>query len=163
MAWTKARLEEVARTRLRGARLVVVANREPYIHTCDGDDIRCLRPASGLTTALDPVLRACRGVWVAHGSGDADRAAADEHGRVAVPPEDPSYTLRRVWLTLEEEEGFYFGFANEGLWPLCHIAHTRPTFRSQDWGHYCNVNQRFADTVLLMSRTIADIGPLMPR
>jgi trehalose 6-phosphate synthase len=133
MAWTRDRLEEVARTRLGGAKLVVVANREPYIHAYDGDDIRCMRPASGLTTALDPVLRACRGVWVAHGSGDADRAAADEHGRVAVPPEDPCYTLRRVWLTREEIEGYYYGFANEALWPLCHIACTRPRFDAADW------------------------------
>jgi trehalose 6-phosphate synthase len=148
MAWTRNRLEEVARTRLGGAKLVVVANREPYIHAYDGDDIRCLRPASGLTTALDPVLRACRGVWVAHGSGDADRAAADEHGRVAVPPEDPSYTLRRVWLTKEEVEGYYYGFANEALWPLCHIACTRPRFDAADWERYREVNRKFADAVL---------------
>ena len=148
MAWTRDRLEEVARTRLGGAKLVVVANREPYIHTCDGDDIRCLRPASGLTTALDPVLRACRGVWVTHGSGDADRAAADEHGRVAVPPEDPSYTLRRVWLTKEEVEGYYYGFANEALWSLCHIACARPRFDAADWERYRAVNRKFADAVL---------------
>src|SRR5947209_6388031 len=108
MPWTKERLEEVARTRLGGARLVVVANREPYIHACQGGDVRCLRPASGLATALDPVLRACGGTWVAHGSGDADRAAADEHGRVAVPPEAPAYTLRRVWLGKGEVEDYHF-------------------------------------------------------
>src|SRR5262245_46380564 len=148
MAWTRDRLEEVARTRLGGAKLVVVANREPYIHAYDGDDIRCLRPASGLTTALDPVLRACRGVWVAHGSGYADRAAADEHGRVAVPPEDPSYTLRRVWLTKEEVEGYYYGVANEALWPRCHIASARPRFDAADWERYRAVNRKFADAVL---------------
>src|SRR5262249_45172769 len=142
------RLEEAARPRLGGAKLVVVANREPYIHAYDGDDIRCVRPASGLTTALDPMLRACRGVWVAHGSGDADRAGADEHDRVPVPPEDPTYTLRRVWLTKEEVEGYYYGFANEALWPLCHIACTRPRFDAADWEQYRQVNRKFADAVL---------------
>jgi trehalose 6-phosphate synthase len=97
MAWTRERLEEVARTRLGGAHLIVVANREPYVHVSDGDDARCTRPASGLTTALDPVMQACCGTWVAHGSGNSDRAVANDHGRVHVPPEDPSYTLRRVW------------------------------------------------------------------
>jgi len=148
MAWTKERLEEVARTRLGGAKLVVVANREPFVHLYDGDDIRCMRPASGLTTALDPVLRACNGVWVAHGSGDADRAAADERGRVAVPPEDPSYVLRRVWLSKEEEQGYYYGFSNEALWPLCHVACTRPRFDAGDWEQYRRVNRKFADAVL---------------
>jgi trehalose 6-phosphate synthase len=148
MAWTRERLEEVARVRLGGAKLVVVANREPYIHVHDGDDICCTRPASGLATALDPVLRACNGIWVAHGSGDADRAVADERGRVAVPPEDPSYLLRRVWLSKEEEEGYYYGFANEALWPLCHIAYTRPRFDAGDWEQYRRVNQKFADAVL---------------
>jgi trehalose 6-phosphate synthase len=148
MPWTRQRLEDVARTRLGGAKLIVVANREPYIHQYDGDEIRCTRPASGLATALDPVLRACSGVWVGHGSGDADRAVADEHGRVPVPPERPSYLLRRVWLTREEEQGYYYGFANQALWPLCHIACTRPHFNAQDWEQYCRVNQRFAEAVL---------------
>ncbi len=99
-------------------------------------------PASGLVTALEPVLRACDGTWIAHGIGDADRETVDEHDRLRVPPDDPRYTLRRVWLTKEEEEGYYYGFANEGLWPLCHIAHTRPLFRASDWQHYQEVNQQ---------------------
>ncbi len=148
MAWTRERLQEVARARLGGAKLVVVANREPFIHVHDGEDIRCNRPASGLTTALDPVLQACSGIWVAHGSGDADRAVVDERGRVAVPPEDPTYLLRRVWLSKEEEEGYYYGFANEALWPLCHVAYTRPRFDASDWQQYQRVNQKFADAVL---------------
>ncbi len=148
MAWTRERLEEVARTRLGAARLIVVANREPFVHTYEGDEIRCIRPASGLTTALGPVMQACGGTWVAHGSGDADRAVADEHGRVAVPPEAPSYTLRRVWLTREEEQGYYYGFANESLWPLCHVAYTRPRFDAADWEQYRRVNRKFADAVL---------------
>jgi len=148
MAWTKERLEAVAQARLAGARLVVVANREPYIHVHNGSQIDCRRPASGLTTALDPVVRACGGVWVAHGSGDADRAVCDERGRVAVPPEDPAYVLRRVWLTEAEERGYYYGFANEALWPLCHVVYSRPCFRPDDWQHYRNVNRKFADAVL---------------
>jgi trehalose 6-phosphate synthase len=146
--WSKERLEEVARTRLGGARLIVVANREPYIHVYDGEDVACMKPASGLTTALDPVMRATGGVWVAHGSGAADRQVADAHGRVGVPPEGPSYTLRRVWLSKEEEEGYYYGFANEALWPLCHAAYTRPRFDPGDWVWYRHVNQKFADAVL---------------
>jgi trehalose 6-phosphate synthase len=149
MPWTKERLEEVARTRLGGAKLVVVANREPFLHVYDGDDdVRCIQPASGLTTALGPVMQACRGTWVAHGSGNADRAVTDERGRVQVPPEDPTYTLRRVWLSKEEEQGYYYGFANEALWPLCHIAYTRPRFDADDWEQYRRVNRKFADAVL---------------
>jgi trehalose-6-phosphate synthase len=105
-------------------------------------------PASGLVTALEPVLRACDGDWIAHGNGDADREMVDSHDRLRVPPDEPQYTLRRVWLTKEEEEGYYYGFANEGLWPLCHIAHTRPIFRSADWERYQEVNEKFADAVL---------------
>ena len=148
MGWSRERLEQVARTRLGGARLVVVANREPFLHVYDGGEVRCVRPASGLTTALDPVLQACGGTWVAHGSGDADRDVSDERGRVAVPPERPSYVLRRVWLSKEEERGYYYGFANEALWPLCHVVHTRPRFEPDDWEQYRRVNRKFADAVL---------------
>lgn len=148
MAWDKERLETVARERLSGAKLILVANREPYIHVFEGRDIRCIRPASGLATALDPVMRACHGVWVGHGSGRADRAVTDERDRVAVPPEDPSYLLRRVWLSKQEEQGYYYGFANEALWPLCHVAYTRPRFDAGDWWQYQRVNRKFADAVL---------------
>src|SRR5262245_16643007 len=109
MGWNKDRLEEVARTRLGGAKLIVVANREPYIHRSVNGQIEGIRPASGLTTALDPVMRACGGVWVAHGSGSADQLVSDAKGRIRVPPEDPSYVLRRVWLTKEQEDGYYYG------------------------------------------------------
>ncbi len=148
MAWTRDRLVSTARKRLGAARLIVVANREPYIHVRDGDEVRCIRPASGLTTALDPVMRACGGVWVAHGSGDADRAVTDQRGRIAVPPESPAYSLRRVWLSKEEEQGYYYGFSNEALWPLCHIAYQRPRFDRADWEQYQRVNRRFAEAVL---------------
>jgi trehalose 6-phosphate synthase len=157
MAWTKERLEEVARTSLDDARLIVVGNREPYVHIRDGDGIRCLRPASGVTTALDPVMRACGGTWVAHGSGNADREVCDRIGRVPVPPEQPCYVLRRVWLTPEEEQGYYYGFSNEALWPLCHVAYARPTFRPADWQQYRRVNEKFATAVLEEARDQAAV------
>jgi len=146
--WTADRLAVHVRGRLEDGRLFVVSNREPYIHARRGKTIEVKQPASGLVTALEPVLRACGGTWVAHGSGEADIEAVDNHDRLRVPPDDPHYTLRRVWLTKEEEEGYYYGFANEGLWPLCHIAHTRPLFRATDWKHYQEVNRKFADALL---------------
>jgi HAMP domain-containing protein len=146
--WTADRLAVHVQARLENSRLFVVSNREPYLHTRKGKSIAVSAPASGLVTAIEPVLRACDGTWVAHGSGDADMEAVDEHDRLLVPPDDPRYTLRRVWLTKEEESGYYYGFANEGLWPLCHIAHTRPLFRASDWKHYQDVNRKFADALL---------------
>lgn len=146
--WTAERLAVHVRSKLNSSRLFVVSNREPYMHSRDGKSLKVLIPASGLVTALEPILRACEGTWIAHGSGDADRETVDRNDRLAVPPDEPKYTLRRVWLTKDEEEGYYYGFANEGLWPLCHIAHTRPLFRSQDWEHYERVNRKFAEAVL---------------
>jgi trehalose-6-phosphate synthase len=146
--WTADRLALQVRSRLEEGHLLVVSNREPYIHQRNGREIEVFIPASGLVTALEPVLYACDGTWIAHGSGSADSEVTDGRDRLRVPPEDPRYTLRRVWLTKEEEEGYYYGFANEGLWPLCHIAHTRPLFRAGDWQHYQNVNRKFTTAVL---------------
>jgi trehalose 6-phosphate synthase len=146
--WTPARLKQALSTQLQGEQIAIVANREPYIHQrAEDGSIRVLRPASGLVTALEPVMRACSGVWVAHGAGDADRDTVDAHDRVHVPPGEESYVVRRVWLSDAEEQGYYYGFANEVLWPLCHLAHTRPMFRKEDWAHYRQVNQKFADAV----------------
>ncbi|MBS1223249.1 MAG: alpha,alpha-trehalose-phosphate synthase, partial [Proteobacteria bacterium] len=147
-AWTRDRLRAHVVDCLRGGQLLVVSNREPYMHELRDGKPRLIMPAGGLVTALDPVLQACGGVWVAHGSGEADRQMADAQGRLAVPPDQPTYTLRRVWLTREEEQGYYYGFANEGLWPLCHLAHERPVFRAGDWEHYVRANRRFADAAL---------------
>ena len=146
--WTEERLKQFVQMQLNGRLLVVVSNREPVSHVWRGGQIHAQAPASGLVTAMDPVMRACGGVWVAHASGDADRETADGRGRIGVPVDDPRYTLRRVWLSKEEEQGYYSGFSNEGLWPLCHIVHTRPVFRPDDWSYYLEVNQKFADTVL---------------
>ena len=146
--WTAQRLADHVRSKLNGSSLFVISNREPYIHSWRDGTIKFSVPASGLVAALEPILCACNGTWVAHGSGDADMETVDDHDRLQVPPDDPLYTLRRVWLSAEEEEGYYYGFANEGLWPLCHNAHTRPIFRARDWEHYYNVNQKFADALL---------------
>ncbi len=146
--WNPSRLRRALVEHLHGERIVVLANREPYIHQRQKDGaIEVFHPASGLVTALEPVMRACGGVWVAHGSGNADREMVDERNRVRVPPGEESYVLRRVWLSDVQEKGYYYGFANEGLWPLCHLAHTRPMFRREDWNHYVEVNRLFADAV----------------
>src|SRR5213592_3927999 len=141
LAWTPETLRAILRTDLPGHEVMVVSNREPYIHVRQGDGIALWRPASGLVTAMEPIMRACSGTWIAHGGGSADREVVDEHARLAVPPEQPAYQLRRVWLTPEQEAGYYYGFANEGLWPLCHIAHVRPIFRTSDWEQYVAVNR----------------------
>ncbi|HLG99916.1 MAG TPA: trehalose-6-phosphate synthase, partial [Bryobacteraceae bacterium] len=147
-SWTAERLRAFVRRSLGGDHLFAVSNREPYEHIYRDKTIRCRVPASGLVTALEPVLCACDGTWIAQATGDADQETVDAAGHVRVPPDHKQYTLRRVWVTPDEEQGFYFGFANEGLWPLCHIAHTRPIFRVSDWEAYRTVNERFADAVL---------------
>jgi trehalose-6-phosphate synthase len=146
--WTKSDLLDLIGGRLQDVRFVIVSNREPYIHRHSEKGITHVQPASGMARALDPVMRASGGIWVAHGSGDADREVVDSNGRIMVPPEDPSYTLRRVWIDKQLEDEYYYGLANEGLWPLCHIAFHRPQFRQRDWDSYRKVNQIFADAVL---------------
>ncbi|HEX2012618.1 MAG TPA: trehalose-6-phosphate synthase, partial [Roseateles sp.] len=151
--WDAERLRAMLRAQLRGDELIVVSNREPYIHEQGPEGVLCKRPASGLVTAVEPVMRACSGTWIAHGSGSADRAVVDGKDRVKVPPGSQDYTLRRIWLTEQEEQGYYFGFANEGLWPLCHVAHVRPVFRESDWQAYKLINERFADAVVAEARS----------
>lgn len=146
--WNAERLKQTLSRHLHGERVVIVSNREPYLHVRDdGGEVRVIHPASGLVTALEPVMRACSGVWIAHGSGSADREMVDRRDHVRVPPGEESYHIRRIWLKPEEEAGYYYGFSNEGLWPLCHLAHARPAFRTGDWEEYRRVNQRFADAV----------------
>jgi trehalose-6-phosphate synthase len=141
--WTEERLKQFVNLQVGGP-IFVVSNREPVSHVLKDGQVVTQTPASGLVTAMEPVLRACGGVWVAHGSGNADRQMSDERGRLGAPVDDPRYTLRRVWLTDEEEHGYYYSFSNEGLWPLCHIVHTRPLFRPEDWEQYKAVNRKFA-------------------
>jgi trehalose 6-phosphate synthase len=151
--WTPQALQQVVRDHLGAPEVFIVSNREPYIHNATPSGPVVQVPASGMVTALEPIMRACSGTWIAHGSGTADRLVVDAHDRVQVPPEDPSYSLRRVWLTAEEEQGFYYGFSNEGVWPLCHLAYVRPAFREADWQHYQAVNRKFAEVVDSESRS----------
>jgi alpha,alpha-trehalose-phosphate synthase [UDP-forming] len=146
--WTKDALQDLIQTKLGDRRFILVANREPYLHRFVAGKIECVPPASGMVSALEPIMRACGGAWVAHGSGNADRRTADEWGRLEVPPDDPKYTLRRVWLTKEQQEGYYNSAANDGLWPLCHMVFTRPHFNPKHWPIYRQVNELFADAVL---------------
>lgn len=153
ISWTAKTLKTILHDELAGEEILIVSNREPYIHIWKGEKIEVQVPASGLVTALEPVMRACSGTWIAHGSGSADREVVDKQDHIRVPPEHPSYQIRRVWLSKDQENGYYYGFANEGIWPLCHIAHTRPTFRTQDWKHYVDVNKKFADAVIQEAKT----------
>ena len=151
--WTPQSLHDLLRDALPGAEVIILSNREPYIHNHTADGVVLQTPASGLVSALEPVMRACGGTWIAHGSGDADRETVDKNDRLPVPPDAPAYTLRRVWITDEEQDGYYYGLANEGLWPLCHIAFVRPVFREEDWKQYEKINERFADAVAREART----------
>jgi trehalose 6-phosphate synthase len=151
--WSPDALRAILRNDLHGEEVIILSNREPYIHDKRHGTVVVRRPASGLVTALEPVMRACSGTWIAHGSGSADRQVVDRHDHIAVPPEKPSYTLRRIWLTPQQEKGYYYGFANSGMWPLCHIAHVRPRFSSGDYEHYEKVNQKFADAVLAEAKS----------
>ncbi|MBX3020044.1 MAG: trehalose-6-phosphate synthase [Bdellovibrionales bacterium] len=153
ISWTPAALKKILNEELAGDEIMIVSNREPYIHNFKNGKIEAQFPASGLVTALEPVMRACSGTWIAHGSGSADKEVVDKYDRVRVPPDKPSYQIRRVWFSKEEELGYYYGFSNEGLWPLCHMAYTRPVFRTSDWEQYKTVNQKFADVVVEEART----------
>ncbi len=146
--WSPAMLRRVLGQRLPGAEVIVVSNREPYIHNREGDSIVLQTPASGLVAAIEPIMRACGGTWLAHGSGTADREMVDRFDHIRVPPSQPSYVLRRIWLTEAEQNGYYYGLANEGLWPLCHMAFVRPQFRQDDWARYKLINARYAQAIV---------------
>jgi trehalose 6-phosphate synthase len=152
--WTPQALKQVVHDHLHSAQVLIVSNREPYIHNYNADHRPVMQvPASGMVTALEPIMRACAGTWIAHGAGLADHETVDRFDQIRVPPDDPSYTLRRVWLTPEQEQGYYYGFSNEGLWPLCHLAYVRPAFRPTDWRSYEEVNAKFADVVATEANT----------
>jgi trehalose 6-phosphate synthase len=151
--WCAQSLHDLLKGALPGAEIIVLSNREPYIHNKTPEGVELQTPASGLVSALEPIMRACGGTWIAHGSGTADHDTVDEYDAIRVPPDTPGYKLRRIWLTEEEQEGYYYGFANEGLWPLCHIAFVRPAFRESDWHHYERINRRFAQAVATEART----------
>lgn len=146
--WTPERLGEEMKQILENKTMVIVSNREPYMHVRSGNEIQCIVPASGMVTAMEPIVKACGGLWIASGTGDADKETVDENDKVLVPPYENAYTLLRIWLSKEQEHHYYYGFSNEGLWPLCHIAHTRPVFRKTDWDYYKEVNELYAKAVI---------------
>lgn len=118
------------------------------MHEFVGKEIKCSKTVSGLTIALDPVMQATGGTWIAWGSGNADKETVDKNDHIKVPPEAPAYTLRRVWLSKDEQEGYYYGYSNQALWPISHIAYEKPIFLKDHWQIYKRVNQRFAQVVL---------------
>lgn len=153
--WSKEGLYNLVEAELGDSLFIVVSNREPYVHSYTQETdrrIRVTQPVGGLTEALDPVMRAAGGTWVAWGSGDADfdEKIVDKDQRVMVPPppEESRYALKRVKLTEADVAGFYLGFANESLWPLCHVTFTPPNYREDWWHTYRTVNRTFADSVL---------------
>lgn len=146
--WTAERLKEFVRAYVKDRPIFALSNAEPYMHRRVKGKIEWSVPAGGVVTALDSVMAATGGIWIAHGKGDADRDVVDKDGKIKVPPEEPRYTLKRVWLTDEEVRGYYNGFSNEALWPLCHMAHVRPIFRKEDWDEYKKVNVHFAKALL---------------
>ncbi len=154
--WTAERLKQFARSYLKDRPLFIVSNLEPYMHRRIKGEIRYSIPPSGLVTALNPVMEACGGLWIARSYGDADRETVNTENKIAVPPDDPKYTLKRIWLTAEEIAGYHTGFSNEGLWPLCLMVHTRPVFRKNNWDIYVRVNELFANSVLDEIKDIED-------
>ncbi len=148
MILNKESIKEAIKSKIGERKLIIVSNREPYVHTYGEDGIVCDSTISGVAIALDSVMQACGGIWIAHGAGEADKDVVDLHDRVQIPSDNPKYTLRRIWLSKEEEKGYYYGFANEGLWPLSHMAYTRPFFRESDWNMYSKVNEKFAKAIL---------------
>lgn len=150
--WDAVTLRDLLSSSMAGDQIIVVSNRQPFTLDRVNGDVTMTQPASGLVTALEPVVRACNGTWIAHGSGNSDRDFVDAADRCPAPATDGAYTLRRVWLSPEEQRGYCDGFSNSGLWPLCHMVHVRPVFRESDWQQYRAVNARFADAVVREAR-----------
>lgn len=146
--WNKEGLTQLLQDKLKDTKLIMVANRQPYKHIMRDGKIDYVIPTGGVVSALDPVMRVCKGLWVAYGDGDADRKVTGADNKIQVPPDNPSYTLKRIWINNTEADGYYYGFSNEVLWPLCHVVYQRPAFHPDDWKHYVAVNKRFAEAVL---------------
>lgn len=146
--WTAERLKEFIKAQLKDRPIYALSNGEPYVNTRVKNVIEWKTPVGGVITAIEPVMAACGGTWIAQGSGSADKDVADANGKLAVPPDEPAYTLKRIWLSPGEIKGYYNGFSNEALWPLCHMAHVRPEFRKEDWTQYRKVNGTFAKALL---------------
>ena len=155
--WSAALLHEFVSNHLPSEQLIAVSYRQPYAHRDTAQGITWSMPASGLVTAIEPLMKACRGTWIAVATSEADRAVADAQGAIMVPPDDPSYRLKRLWLSAQEEAGFYAGLANEGLWPLCNMAYIKPRFRASDWEMYQKVNEKFAEAIVAEAKSSAPI------
>ena len=140
-------IQTLVKSKLKGYKFLIVSNREPYIHMHTPDGVRVKTPAGGLTAALDPLMQATGGIWVAGGSGDADRENVDKQSRCLVPPGDPKYVLKRVWMSKSEVDRFYFGFSNQTLWPLCHNVFQEPIFKKSFWDGYKYSNRLYAEAV----------------
>lgn len=144
---TRDSLLDLVGKKLKDRKLILVSNREPYAHVFQGEKIGVIRNAGGLTIALDSIAQAFHSVWVCHGGANADFKVENTNGLVAVPPGQPSYHLKRLRLTRQEEHGYYEGFSNETLWPLCHVCYVRPKFTPSDWKTYDEVNRKFAQAI----------------
>ena len=156
--WSATTLFDFVHSHLPSEQIIAVSYRQPYSHKQAPDGrLTWSTPASGLVTAIEPIMKACRGTWIAVASSEADKLAADADGTLMVPPEQPSYRLKRLWLSAEQEAGFYAGFANEGIWPLCCMAYVKPRFRVSDWKAYQEVNQKFADAIIAEAKSPAPI------
>ena len=146
--WSKDSLKDLVQKKFSDYQFILVSNREPYMHIYRGGEVEVIMPASGMAIALDSLMQTTGGTWVAAGSGEADQEAVVGQDAIMVPPQNPKYKLRRLWLTREEEKGYYYGFSNEALWPLCHVCYARPQFSPAQWEIYRQVNRKFADVIL---------------
>ncbi|TEU13428.1 MAG: trehalose-6-phosphate synthase [Hadesarchaea archaeon] len=147
-------VQKLVKSKLRGYKFLIVSNREPYLHMHTPDGVRVKTPAGGLTAALDPLMQATGGTWVAGGSGDADRECVDKQNRCRVPPDKPKYVLKRVWMSKDEVDKFYFGFSNQTLWPLCHNVFREPVFEESFWKGYKHSNALYAEAIKQETRGI---------
>ncbi|MCD6135069.1 MAG: trehalose-6-phosphate synthase [Candidatus Omnitrophica bacterium] len=145
--WDKDGVLELVKRRISDYLFVVASNRQPYIHRFVKGKIESFKGPGGVITALDPVMRQIKGLWVCCGTGNADRVVVKKTGKVKVPHCCPSYEVKYLWLSKEENLGYYFGFANQSLWPLFHLAFVKPKFRQEDWGIYKDVNKKFAQSI----------------
>ena len=147
--WNKERLVKTIQEEFDGSQLVIISNREPYLHDYAPDGkIKARRSVGGVSISFDSILRATKGLWVAYGGSKADKASVDENDQVKLPPGSERYTLKRVWMTKEELDGYYNGFANGALWPLCHVVFVTPNYVPQDWRYYVKINRRFAEKTI---------------
>jgi trehalose 6-phosphate synthase len=148
MAWNKKTLEKVMKERFSNHLFMVVSSAEPYVHNFSKDAIRVDRAPGGLVTGVEPILKANKGLWIAHGRGTADKDVVDANDKIKLPPRKTAYTLKRLWVNKKNLKGWYYGFSNQALWPLCHNVYERPAFDENDWKSYVSVNSQFADAVL---------------